>query len=162
MMATMTVLLGLSVGLFLMLFRLNDSGQRHVENEAAIARVARVFRRDVRGASSIGRCDAGGVSERISLSGSDARRLVEYLVTRDGLTRVEWDGEVVVEQERFRLPSRPSTRFERAGANEMPVVALTFDRSANPARGDGESRRFAIKAILGASRRFESRREVSR
>ncbi len=153
-MATLSLVLGLCVALLEMLLRLNASGREHIENEAAIARMSRVFREDVRDAGEIARCPLGGQSTALSLvvPGGD---LVEYQVIKDALVRKEWRRDEILAQERFRLPASSYGRFERHGENEQAVVSLVIDRRSKQGPVDANAHTFRIEATPGATRRFD-------
>lgn len=152
-MTTLTIILGLGAALLTMLLKLTDSGHEHAEAEAAVARVARLFREDVRNAEEVSGCEPGKASGRIRLTSGDWG--VEYSASKTALLRVEWIADVLLEQERVTLPVSEPPRFERPGEGPPAMVALVLERSkrkeASPA-----AKPLRIEAALGASRRFRS------
>jgi len=157
MMATMTILtvvLGLTVALLDMLLKLNTAGRDHAAAEATIARVGRVFRRDVREADVVSRCDEGGTSRALTLGRSGRPSVVEYQIRKAEVVRVEWNGDDIVKQDAYPLPANSAPRFERPANGDRREVSLVLDRRAR--KSDiGAVRPMRIGAALGAHRRFE-------
>lgn len=148
-MTVMTIVMGLCVALITMLLKLSDSGTRHASDEAALMRVARLFREDVRAASEV--VPKGG-GKRLVLRSFDGGE-VEYSASRDGLWRVASWGDDTVKEERLPLPPTSSPRFE-AGRK---VVALLIDRRQRTATDGAKPRVLRIEAAPGAHERFTAK-----
>lgn len=153
-MTVLTVVLGLTVALLEMLLRLNTAGGEHAAHEATIARLGRAFRRDVRDADLVSRCDEGGTSGTLTLGHSGRAPIVEYQIRKAEVVRVEWDGDEIVKQERYALPLNSAPRFERPVPKDRHVLALVVNRRARKTE-TGVVHPMRIEASLGAARRFE-------
>ena len=160
-MATMTLVLGLCVALLEMILKLHSSGMQHIENEAAIARMARVFRNDVRSATEVTRCAIGKNSTTLGLS-IGGESVIEYQVIKDSLLRSEWREDELVGQEQFRLPKTSSARFEHRESGGLDRVALVLERRGKTGQGEARSRPFQVEATRGANFRFELAGETTR
>lgn len=157
MMATMTILtvvLGLTVALLEMLLKLNSSGRDHMAVETSIARLAHAFRRDVRDADDVSRCEKGGTSRSLDLQIDDRSSVVEYQAFKTEIRRVEWSGLDIVKQDRFEIPASSEAHFERPADDATGAVNLVIARRSR--KGDlGTVRAMRIGAILGANLRFD-------
>ncbi len=151
--STLTIVLAMCVALMTMLLKLSVSGRDGLANDVAIARLARLFREDVRWAREVRRVDEGKPSQRIALISNEMA--VEYSANGDRLERIEWDGDELVQQERLTLPKSSSPRFERRTDSERGVVVLVLDRAAK-SPGVAKVREFRIEATTGAAHRFEA------
>ena len=153
-MTVLTIVLGLTVALMVMLLRVNVSSRDHAANENSIARLARAFRNDVRDSSRVSRCDEGASSGTIDFQHASNTHLIAYQVSKAGVTRVEWSGPDIVEQDWFRLPSRTSPRFTRKTIDGRCEVALMLDRHARKSTASGAVHTMTVEATLNASSRF--------
>jgi hypothetical protein len=161
-MASMTVVMGLCVVLLELVLKLDTSGREHVDNEATIARLGRVFRGDVRGASEVARCDPGKDSSALALRESAGDRAVEYLVLKDRIVRAEWVAGELLKQEQFLLPPRSSARFARRDPAGLARVALVFERRGKKGDGRVTVHEQWIEASPGSAGRFSPAAEASR
>ncbi len=153
-MATMTMVLGVSIALLTVLFKLSDSGRKHAADEFAIARAARLFRQDLRSADSIETRPSGKPSPSLTLQ-LDEGLMIEYLAERDGLLRIESCDGAIVEQEHLSLPDWSSPRFERRNENGLTFVTFVFDRRPSKTSPKLANREFRIEATVGADSRFD-------
>ncbi len=129
--AAMTILLivaGVAAALIESLHVIERGGREHADREAAIARVAHVFRGDVR------RFPSAAVDNGLILADADSGRFLLYRIYEDRVARSEWQGLVRISQDSFPLPPRSSPRFERAD-DEGLRHDLARDRSPRPQAG---------------------------
>lgn len=153
--ATLTLVLGVCAALITMLLKLSGTSRDHIADEIALARIARLFREDVRLASKCDMTSTRQPARRITLSTGPF--VVEYALSRTGLTRTMQRDDEPLKYELLRLPPTASAmRFERQSADGADMIGLVLTRQAK-SKGGAISHEFRIEAAAGASGRFQTR-----
>lgn len=150
-MAVFTVVLTIAMGLLTLFLRLDESARRHAEGISATARLARVFRADVRAANSATVAQADG-AQRIALA-SEGDREVRYEVNPRTIRRVVSKAGSQVNVEQFRI-ARPNSKFVTDAAGSIQVVTLDLLPPDN-LKSSLSRRPLRISAALGADHRYE-------
>jgi prepilin-type N-terminal cleavage/methylation domain-containing protein len=152
--AALTMVLGVCVALVTMLYRLSDSGEKHAAQELAIARAARVFRRDVNAADRVETRLSGKPSDTITLLLKDGSS-IEYTAEREAIVRVETVGTTIVSQDRLFLPEKAMPRFELHNDGDREFLSLAFNRRGAKTDAPLAIRNFRVDAVLGSDSRFD-------
>ncbi len=136
------------------LLRIEYSSREHAANQMAQTQVAHAFRKDVRSFSVV---SPVGSETRLTLADRESDHAVSYRIEGDHLTRYEWEGCEVTQQNSFPLPRKSSLRFQRIEEDGRIVYSLLLDRVVGKLQGETTIRPLRIDAILGADLRFERR-----
>jgi prepilin-type N-terminal cleavage/methylation domain-containing protein len=144
-----SVLLGLSAGLLHALLKVDRSGRAHLAGLAREARLAHLFRLDVRAAHRGWTVDKAG---KLALDLGDDHT-VEYVAQGKELHRVERMRDAVRNQDAFALPRDGAVRFDIEPRGPITVVRLAIERA--PATVDSVTRRATqIESVLAQDHRF--------
>ena len=147
-MATASVLLGLTVTLLYTLFRAERGGRDQVRHYTALGRLAEQFRRDVHAATAADAIE----NQEWEFSLSD-NRTVTYRMEPGRVIRLEQAGEASPRRESFALPPGMTAAVEIDTDAEPTFARLVIvPAPAGPERPRG--RPMQIDAMLGRDHRF--------
>lgn len=150
--ATLTMVLGVCASLVAMLLKFAASGRDHARDEAAVARFARLFREDVRGADDVYLEPTSGPATRLELS-TGGEYIVAYVGTRTGVVRTEGTRSEMLKSESIHLPTKTVLRFERQSIAGGEVISAVLTRKAR-SPGGAKPHDFRIDASFNAHSRF--------
>jgi type II secretory pathway component PulJ len=150
-----TILLGLCAGLIHSLLRLDRIGRAHLGELAALGRVARQFRQDVRAAIRVEPAPGAAESAARLVLTQPAGRVVEYQARGAVLVRAEREGGQARRQEEFGLRSRGGARFLAREGDPGVFVTLVFARTA-ARTNEPLAAELRVEALLGKDHRFET------
>ena len=152
MVVALTILAGLLIagGVLLTSLLHLDRAERFFTTEAlALDRLALEFRRDARAATVAKPCPEG-----IDLIGPDGV-VVSYNFTKGRITRDETVDQTATRSETFAITTNARALWEIESSNGLKILKLSIVFGSKNAI---KRYPFRVEAILGAARRFESRK----
>lgn len=166
-MATGSIILGLSVGLVGLAMRNGHVGSDHLRRCTVLARLAEQFCDDVHAASAVDPVDNApddpdGSGWRFTVQ---RIRTIEYRRTAGELTRVEHFGQEIRRRDYFALPEDADVEVEIGKTSTSHMVSMVITTST--ATGSGKSKKkqskklvLQVDAVLGRDHRFEAAEDV--
>ncbi|HUG92770.1 MAG TPA: hypothetical protein VML55_18155 [Planctomycetaceae bacterium] len=140
------------------LFRAERTGTQQAAETAALAQLARQFRRDVHAADSrrMAPSPAGGdTTLELTLPGGEQ---VVYVPGRQSIDRRVLRGGEILSQQRFRLSGR-TIGFEPSGDAAVTLVCEPSSEGASTGAAAVPRLPVRVLAVVGRDRRFERREE---
>ncbi len=143
-----SVVTGLAVVLLGTLLHTENISRDHARQSTTLSRLAEQFRGDVRAATAVGSSDA--TSWEFAM---EAPRTVIYRAESDALVRLERNGEELLRQERFSLPSGTAASMQidkQPSATTVSLIVAPIEDDPPPRA----TRMIRFDAPLGADHRF--------
>jgi type II secretory pathway component PulJ len=147
--SSLTVLLGICVGLIHSLLRLDRIARTNLAESATIGRLARQFRQDVHAAERI---DEPVRNESLRLE-LPARRTIEYASRSGQLTRTLRRSGEDEGREVYHLAARGTPRFESIRRKGQAILTMIFEGKKGGPRSPFR-REIRIDATLGRDERL--------